>query len=50
MLFNVYYLNFSKVYEIKMIKTDESVESGQGDVIDTALQAKMGTKFLKLSK
>lgn len=31
MLFNVYYLNFSKVYEIKMmlsnvIKTDESVE------------------------
>lgn len=53
MLFNVYYLNFSKVYEIKMmlsnvIKTDESVETGQGDTIDAALQAKMGTKFLKL--
>ena len=53
MLFNVYYLNFSKVYEIKMmlsniIKTDESIETGQGDTIDAALQAKMGTKFLKL--
>ena len=53
MLFNVYYLNFSKVYEIKMmlsnvIKTDESIETGQNDTIDAAMQAKMGTKFLKL--
>ena len=53
MLFNVYYLNFSKVYEIKMmlsnvIKTDESVETNQGDNFDAALQAKMGTKFLKM--
>ena len=53
MLFNVYYLNFSKVYEIKMmlsnvIKTDESIETGQDDTIDAAMQAKMGTKFLKL--
>lgn len=53
MLFNVYYLNFSKVYEIKMmlsnvIKTDETVETDQGDIIDSELQAKMGTKFLKL--
>ncbi len=53
MLFNVYYLNFSKVYEIKMmlsnvIKTDETVEASQGDTLDTELQAKMGTKFLKL--
>lgn len=53
MLFNVYYMNFSKVYEIKMmlsnvIKTDETVETGQGDTIDAELQAKMGTKFLKL--
>lgn len=53
MLFNVYYLNFSKVYEIKMmlsnvIKTDESVETNQGDTFDAALQAKMGTKFLKM--
>ena len=31
-----------------VIKTDESVETGQGDTIDAALQAKMGTKFLKL--
>lgn len=53
MLFNVYYLNFLKVYEIKMmssnvIKTDESVETNQGDTFDAALQAKMGTKFLKM--
>lgn len=53
MLFNVYYLNFSKVYEIKMmlsniIKIDESVETNQGDTLDAELQAKMGTKFLKL--
>jgi hypothetical protein len=53
MLFNVYYLNFSKVYEIKMmlsnvIKTDETVETNQGDTIDAELQAKLGTKFLKL--
>ena len=53
MLFNVYYMNFPKVYEIKMmlsnvIKTDETVETGQGDTLDTKLQAKMGTKFLNL--
>ena len=53
MLFNVYYLNFSKVYEIKMmlsniIKTDETIETNQGDTIDAELQAKMGTNFLEL--
>ena len=53
MLFNIYYLNFTKVYEIKMmlsnvIKTDQSVEVGNNDNIDAELQAKMGTKFLKL--
>lgn len=53
MLFNVYYLNFSKVYEIKMmlsnvIKIDESVETGQGDTLNAELQAKMGTRFLKI--
>ena len=31
-----------------VIKTDESVETNQGDTIDTELQAKLGTKFLKL--
>ena len=46
-------MNFSKVYEIKMmlsniIKTDGSIETDQGDIIDAELQAKMGTKFLKL--
>lgn len=53
MLFNVYYLNFSKVYEIKMmlsnvIKTNETIESDKSDTIEAELQAKMGTKFLKL--
>lgn len=53
LLFNVYYMNFSKVYEIKMmlsniIKTDEQIETGQNDEIDAEIQAKMGTKFLKL--
>ena len=53
MLFNIYYLNFTKVYEIKLmlsnvIKTDQSVEVGNNDNIDAELQAKMGTKFLKL--
>lgn len=53
MLFNVYYMNFSKVYEIKMmlsniIKTDGSIETSQDDTIDAEMQAKMGTKFLKL--
>lgn len=31
-----------------VIKTDESIETGQNDTIDAAMQAKMGTKFLKL--
>lgn len=52
MLFNIYYLNFTKVYEIKMmlsnvIKTDQSVEVGNNDNIDAELQAKMGTKDRK---
>lgn len=46
-------MNFSKVYEIKMmlsniIKTEGSIETEQGDTIDAEMQAKMGTKFLKL--
>lgn len=46
-------MNFSKVYEIKMmlsniIKTDETIETQEGDTVDAELQAKMGTKFLKL--
>ena len=46
MLFNIYYFNFSKVYEIKMmlsnvIKTDETVETGTGDTLNAELQAKM---------
>lgn len=51
MLFNVYYLNFSKVYEIKMmlsnvIKTDKTIETNQGDTVDAELQAKiLRTKY-----
>ena len=31
-----------------VIKTDETIEINQGDTVDAELQAKMGTKFLKL--
>lgn len=53
LLFNVYYINFSKVYEIKMmlsniIKTEGTIETEQTGTFDAELQAKMGTKFLKL--
>ena len=46
-------MNFSKVYEIKMmlsniIKTDGSIETSEGDSVDAEMQVKMGTKFLKL--
>lgn len=53
MLFNIYYMNFSKVYEIKMmlsniIASDKVIESSKGDSIDGELHAKLGTKFLKI--
>ncbi len=53
MLFNIYYMNFSKVYEIKMmisniIKTEESIETNEQDQENSKLQAKMGVKFLKV--
>ena len=53
MLFNVYYMNFSKVYEIKMmlsniIKTDGAIENLQGKTRDADIHAKMGTKFLSI--
>lgn len=53
MLFNVYYLNFPKVYEIKMmlsnlIKTEQTVETATADSNTSELQAKMGVKFLQL--
>ena len=31
-----------------IIKTDETIETNQGDTIEAKLQAKMGAKFLKL--
>lgn len=53
MLFNIYYMNFSKIYEIKMmisniIKTEESIETSEQDQENSKLQAKMGVKFLKV--
>lgn len=55
MLFNIYYLNFSKVYEIKMmlsnvIKTDETIEKNQGNTVDAGLEAKIGIKGFGLFK
>lgn len=46
-------MNFSKVYEIKMmisniIKTEESIETSEQDQENSKLQAKMGVKFLKV--
>lgn len=55
MLFNIYYLNFSKVYEIKMmlsnvIKTDETIEKNQENTVDAGLEAKIGIKSFGLFK
>lgn len=51
MLFNIYYINFPKVYEIKMmlsniIKTGGSLSTDMNDSEQTQLKAKMGAKFL----
>lgn len=53
MLFNLYYLNFAKAYEIKMmlsnvVKTGETIETNQQDESNAELNAKMGFTFLKL--
>jgi hypothetical protein len=53
MLFNIYYINFSKVYEIKMmlsnlIKTEKTVETDKQGETDAEIEAKMGAKFLKV--
>ena len=53
MLFNLYYLNFAKAYEIKMmlsnvVKTGETIETNQQDELNAELDAKMGFTFLKL--
>jgi hypothetical protein len=53
MLFNIYYINFSKVYEIKMmlsnlIKTEKTVETDEQGETDAQIEAKMGAKFLKV--
>lgn len=53
MLFNIYYINFPKVYEIKMmlsnvIQTSATIESGEEEKSDTELKAKMGAKFLNI--
>ncbi|MCM3432593.1 hypothetical protein [Brevibacillus invocatus] len=51
MLFNIYYLNFSKVYEIKMIisnliHTGGNIETGEAGTTDAEIKASMGAKFL----
>jgi hypothetical protein len=51
MLFNIYYINFPKVYEIKMmlsniVQTSTTIESGEEDKFNSELKAKMGAKFL----
>jgi uncharacterized protein Veg len=57
MIFNIYYMNFAKVYEIKMIlsniiKIGQEVEKmNQQDKvkeIDSSIKAKLGTKILSL--
>lgn len=53
MLFNVYYLNFAKVYEIKMIisnliRTGGNIETGETGTTDAEIKASMGAKFLNL--
>ena len=53
MFFNIYYLNFTKTYEIKMIisniiHTGSSVETSDSDSSDAELKASLGAKFLKL--
>ena len=53
MLFNIYYINFSKVYEIKMIisniiKIGGSKESDENDQTDAQIKASIGAKFLNI--
>ena len=53
MLFNIYYLNFSKVYEIKMmlsniISTDISVETEQAKTAESEIKSKIGAGILNL--
>ena len=53
MLFNIYYINFTKVYEIKMmlsnmIITENTTESLKSNSSDSELEGKLGVKFLNL--
>ncbi len=53
MIYNIYYINFDKVYEIKMmlsniITTVREVESNTQKGNDDELKAKVGAKFLNL--
>ncbi|MGL6057366.1 MAG: hypothetical protein ACRC17_03480 [Culicoidibacterales bacterium] len=47
MIFNIYYMNFSKVYEIKMmlsnaVSTDRSHETSDNEFTEAKIEAKMG--------
>ena len=51
MYFNIYYMNFPKAYEIKMIinnliQTSKNIEVDNNDSTDAELKASMGAKFL----
>lgn len=53
MIFNIYYINFPKVYEIKMmlsnlVKTSKEIQNEISGGIDTELESKLGLNFLKL--
>ncbi|HDK7157781.1 TPA: hypothetical protein PTV43_002948 [Clostridium botulinum] len=55
MLFNIYYTNFAKVYEIKMIISDiihigGSFESGEEGQTDVEFKATIYAEFLNLFK
>lgn len=52
-MFNIYYMNFQKAYEIKAMISDtiavgKSIESLNGKNISAEAQAKMGINFLKM--
>lgn len=55
MLFNIYYINYPKVYEIKMmlnniVSLNKSIEKGKSGEVNTDIGASFGLGFLNLFK
>lgn len=53
MLFNIYYINYPKVYEIKMmlnniVSLNKSIEKGKSGEVNTDIGASFGLGFLNL--